>query len=78
MPAPLGSLTQGRSTAPEPCPRCASASVTVLSMILTDGSPAQLRSCRSCGHRTWSGRDGALSITDVLARTASTRVTART
>ncbi len=69
-PSPLGSLTQRRPTAVAPCPRCASASVTVLSMTLTDGSPAQLRSCRTCGHRTWSSRDDALSFTDVLARTA--------
>lgn len=70
-PPPLGSLTQGgadgRGTG-EPCGSCASTAVTNLTMTLSDGTPASLTSCRTCGQRRWSGSGRHLSIAEVLAR----------
>lgn len=67
---PLGSLTQLGHAPSGACPSCGSASVTALSMTLTDGTPAMFSSCRTCGNRYWADSQGVLSITDVLARTA--------
>ncbi|HWB67581.1 MAG TPA: hypothetical protein VG708_12225 [Mycobacteriales bacterium] len=49
------------------CPHCASDRLTELSMTLTDGTLATLRSCRRCERRVWSGLDGPLSRDQVLA-----------
>lgn len=67
--APLGSLTQRAHQPTEVCAGCGSASVTTLSMTLTDGTPARFTSCRTCGHRRWADEGGTLSISDVLVRT---------
>lgn len=66
---PLGSLTQRGATPVDSCAECGSASVTTLSLTLTDGTPARFTSCRTCGQRRWADDEGDLSISDVLVRT---------
>src|SRR6478609_11371370 len=67
---PLGSLTQAGNRSARRCEACESDRVTELAMTLTDGTPVQFVSCRSCEHRTWIAPEGsALPIDQVLART---------
>ena len=67
--APLGSLTQRTTAAPEDCPSCGGDQVTSLALTLTDGTAVRFSSCRRCEHRRWETEDGELSIADVLAHT---------
>jgi hypothetical protein len=64
---PLGSLLQATSARPA-CPACGADQLTVLSMVLTDGTAVRFSSCRGCEHRQWDAQDSTLSITEVLER----------
>lgn len=65
--APLGSLTQVRST--RTCHACGSSQLTRLAMRLTDGTCVDFTSCRGCEARRWEQDGVALSVQEVLART---------
>ena len=65
---PLGSLLQTGAQRPT-CPACGGDQLTVLSMVLTDGTAVRFSSCRGCEHRRWDSEDEVLSITQVLERT---------
>lgn len=65
---PLGSLLQSGVQRPA-CPACGGDQLTVLSMVLTDGTAVRFSSCRGCEHRRWDSEDEVLSITQVLERT---------
>lgn len=64
---PLGSLLQVTSARPT-CPACGAGALTVLSMVLGDGTAVRFSSCRGCEHREWATQDGTLSISEVLER----------
>lgn len=65
-PIPLGSLTQPGAGAGEPCVACGGTRVTRISLHLADGSPAELTSCHTCEHRTWTSHGKLLSVASVL------------
>lgn len=65
-PIPLGSLTQPGAGAGQACAACGTARVTRISLRLADGSPAELTSCHTCEHRTWTSFGEPLSVTSVL------------
>ncbi|PWJ53079.1 hypothetical protein SAMN06264364_11597 [Quadrisphaera granulorum] len=64
--APLGSLLQAASQ--PTCPACGTSQLTVLSLVLTDGTAVRFSSCRGCEHRQWETEGTTLSITEVLER----------
>jgi len=66
---PLGSLTQREARTAASCLGCSSPRVTSLSMNLTDGTPVDFRSCRLCGHKSWSHNGVELTVSDVIERT---------
>ena len=66
---PLGSLTQREARTAAACLGCSSPRVTSLSMNLTDGTPVDFRSCRLCGHKSWSHNGVELTVSDVIERT---------
>ncbi|MEH3076557.1 MAG: hypothetical protein PGN11_07710 [Quadrisphaera sp.] len=66
-PQPLGSLLQVASARPA-CPACGAEQLTVLSLVLTDGTAVRFSSCRGCEHRQWDAQDTTLSISEVLER----------
>src|SRR6478752_4077202 len=75
---PLGSLTQAGNRSARRCAACESDRVTELAMTLTDGTPVQFVSCRSCEHRSWIAAEGenagqALSTAQVLDRARKIR-----
>ncbi|MGQ7295035.1 hypothetical protein [Quadrisphaera sp. KR29] len=64
---PLGSLLQATAARPA-CPACGAEQLTVLSLVLTDGTAVRFSSCRGCEHRQWDAQDSTLSIGEVLER----------
>ena len=68
------SLTQRGAQPSRTCPSCGSNRFTALSMVLTDGTPADFLSCHTCEHKAWTAAGKALSFTDVLARTTKLKV----
>lgn len=66
---PLGSLTQGCDRPGHRCRACGSARVTRITMNLTDGTPVEFTSCRTCEHRSWEAEGALLQRDRVLAKT---------
>jgi hypothetical protein len=55
------------------CPQCSSPRLTEIGMTLTDGSPVQFTSCRSCEYRAWTEAGQQLEVTSVISKATKAR-----
>lgn len=67
------SLAASTATGLRRCPACRGTKVTEISMTLTDGSPVDFVSCRSCEHKIWLQGDRTLPLGSVLTKAQKRR-----
>lgn len=56
-----------------PCSACGSRRTTSITMTLTDGAEVAFTSCRACEGKSWTGADGPLELSRVLAKATRRR-----